>query len=107
MFSNISDKLSNIMKVLTLCFIFLSASFSSAASEGNLHTAGEFNEILKRHQSAGQLGPQELKKQRYQFKKDKTWQSNFSEQVRGVAAKLSSPREIIQLKNPSIEISVK
>jgi len=89
------------MKYLALiCLLF--TNFVYADSDDDF-----YNDLLDKHLQHGHLHRDEVKHQRLQMAKDKRWQNNFHEQVRGVASTMQTPKSIIELDNPAIEISVK
>ncbi len=86
-----------------LIFILFSLTFSSFAD-----TEDDFyNDLLDKHLRHGHLPKAQVRHKRLQIAKDKPWQSEFREQVRGVASTMKAPKNIIELNNPAIEISVK
>jgi hypothetical protein len=66
-----------------------------------------YNQMLDRHLRHGHLPKAQVQRQRMQMAKDKAWQTSFHEQVRGVASTMQTPKNVIELDNPAIEISVK
>ena len=92
-------------KLIIFLFIFL-GSISSFAIEEN-STDQLYNEMLEKHIESGQINQTESLNQTHQYTKDKKWQKQFNQQVRGVASKLKKSQDRIELVNPAIEISVK
>ena len=66
-----------------------------------------YSDLLEEHMAHGQLNQNDVKEQKFNLTKDKEWQGDFQNQVRGVASSLKLTKETIKLKNPAIEISVK
>lgn len=86
-------------------FIFFLLPLSALANE-KLDESLAYQEVLKRHLREGHISEEDAKKQRYYYEKDKEWRSEFGEKIRGIASSLKSPRDIIELENPAIEIPV-
>lgn len=94
----------NMRKLILLNLIFCSVNLYA----DNQRIDDEYyQEILKRHQSSGQINDQDVQEQKFKLSKDKEWQQDFRQQVRGVASSMSPVKETIKLSNPAIEISVK
>jgi len=91
-------------KLYIIALIFSCSTTYSLADEAS---GAHYEQVLKRHQREGHISKEDYNHQKLQYEKGKAWQKNFDQQVRGVASKLSNPREIITLKNRPIEISVK
>ncbi len=96
-----------LLNIFTYLFVLPITAF--AGNDQDLATQDSFyNDLLERHESAGQMSQAGLQKQKHNYNKGKAWQKKFNNQVRGVASSLlGTPRKIIQLNNEVIEISVK
>ena len=90
------------MKYLML-FLLTSSSLFTFADD----TSALYNEVLNRHLKYGHMPRAELYHQKRQLERNKEWQKEFHQQVRGVASTLNTPKNIIELDNPTIEIPVK
>jgi hypothetical protein len=93
-------------RLKNITFLIILASSSGFAAEPD-STDELYENLLDRHAKSGHLSGKELKKQKFYHKNQKSWQGDFSKQVRGVASTLKSQREIMKFQNPAIEISVK
>lgn len=91
------------MKYLAVLFLLSSLpAFTQTSKEEQ-----KYNELLKRHALKGHLNEKEIKEQSFKYSNTKTWQGKFKKQVRGVASTMDKSRDILEFKNPPIEISVK
>ncbi len=95
------------MKILIIALLFISNINIALGDTPNEKDKDLYNEVLQKHLETGHLSDKEIQKQKFYHSNEKSWQKEFNKQVRGVASTIKSPREVIQLKNPAIEISVK
>lgn len=85
-----------------LTSIFLFACLTGFAQDEDK----AYQEILDRHVKQGHINKGDIEKQQFYYQKDKEFRKEFNQKVRGVASTLKSPKDIIELDNPAIEISV-
>ena len=90
-----------------MIFIFLIFSSAYANDADQLEQPEVYKEVLSRHVKEGHISKADVEKQQYYYEKDKEWRSEFGPTLRGVASSLKSPRDVIELENPAIEIPVK
>ena len=54
----------------------------------------------------GHILKADVEKQRFYFEKEKQWRGTINNQMRGIASSLKTPKDVIELDNPTIEIPV-
>ena len=88
-------------KVVIAVFTFL------ISSVGFCFDDTEYNQLLDRHAKAGHLTESQAESEKFKYANNKRWQGNLTKQVRGVASSFKENSDIINFKNPTIEISSK
>lgn len=92
------------MKGILILLFLLPTAFAEDSSQ--LEISEVYQQVLDRHLEKGHISQAEVEKQQYYYEKDKAWRSEFGKKLRGVASSLKSPRDVIELDNPAIEIPV-
>ena len=92
------------MKRILLSILLIPTVYADPTAQ--IESPEVYQEVLKRHVKEGHISKDDVEKQKFYFEKDKEWRSEYGERLRGVASSLKSPREIIELENPAIEIPV-
>ena len=88
-----------------MIFIFIISTAFAETTE-QLEQPEIYKEVLARHVEEGHINKEDVEKQQYYYEKDKEWRSEYGQKLRGVASSLKSPRDVIELENPAIEIPV-
>ncbi len=93
-------------KVLSKFILFVLLTVLSIQAFGE-STEEIYDRMLDEHTQNGHLSEESAQNLKYKFRQNQTIQKDLNKQVRGIASTMKKNSQIMQFKNPDIEIPVK